>query len=462
MAGITGLGSGMNIDTMVKTLVGADSAPKEAQLNRLETANTTKITALGTLRGSLTSFQTALKDLNDPKLFENRSGKSSNTDLLTVTASKTAQAGTFAVKVEQLATGSKVATAVLDKEFKTAAAGQLTVKIGAEDDEGTKVDIPEGATLNQVRDAINAAMKDKGVTANLLTDPSNGNTRLVLSSTNTGAGKDVTIDGGEDNPLNIESGSVVGDSSGVLEASQNAKFTVDGLALESASNKVEGAIPDVTLNLVAVDKDKTTTVTVAQDVSGVSANVKKFIEAYNALIKTTGSLTKVTKVGEDGKPLTGGLVGDSSVRNILSGLQNELISPASGNVRLLSQLGITTKQDGTLEINDDKLKTALEENFDAVGKFFTGDEGLMTRLSARVDGFNQTGGVLAQRVSGLEASNADVKSQREALALRVKSMTDRLYSQFNAMDSMVAQLNGTSNSLASALSNLPGVVKKSK
>lgn len=462
MAGITGLGSGMNIDTMVKTLVGADSAPKEAQLNRLETANTTKITALGTLRGSLTSFQTALKDLNDPKLFENRSGKSSNTDLLTVTASKTAQAGTFAVKVEQLATGSKVATAVLDKEFKTAAAGQLTVKIGAEDEEGTKIDIPEGATLNQVRDAINAAMKDKGVTANLLTDPSNGSTRLVLSSTNTGAGKDVTIDGGEDNPLNIESGSVVGAGSGVLEASQNAKFTVDGLALESASNKVEGAIPDVTLNLVAVDKEKTTTVTVAQDVSGVSANIKKFVEAYNALIKTTGSLTKVTKVGEDGKPLTGGLVGDSSVRNILSGLQNELISPANGDVRLLSQLGITTKQDGTLEINEDNLKAALDENFDAVGKFFTGDEGLMTRLSARVEGFNQTGGILAQRVSGLEASNADVKSQREALALRVKSMTDRLYSQFNAMDSMVAQLNGTSNSLASALSNLPGVVKKSK
>lgn len=462
MAGITGIGSGMDIDTMVKTLVAADKAPKEAQLSRLETANTTKITALGTLRGSLTSFQTALKDLNDPKLFENRSGKSSNTDLLTVTASKTAQAGTFAVKVEQLATGSKTATATLEKDFKTDSAGQLVVKIGPED-EGTSISIAQGASLTEVRDAINTAMKDKGVTANLLTDPSNGSTRLVLSSSNTGANKDVTIDAsGADNRLSIGTGAVVGPGSGVLESSQNAKFSVDGLAMESASNKVEGAIPDVTMNLVAADKDKTSTITVAQDVSGVTANIKKFVDAYNALIKTTTSLTKVTKVGEEGTPLTGGLVGDSSVRNILSGLQNELISAGGGGVRLLSQLGITTKQDGTLEISDDKLKTALDENFDAVGKFFTGDEGLMTRLGARVEGFNQAGGILAQRVSGLEASNADVKSQREALALRVKSMTDRLYSQFNAMDSMVAQLNGTSNSLASALSNLPGVVKKSK
>ncbi len=462
MAGITGLGSGFNIDATVKALVDADKAPKEAQLNRLETANTTKITALGTLRNSLTSFQSALKDLNDPKLFENRSGKSSNTDLLTVTATKTAQAGTFAVKVEQLATGSKAATASLEGDFKADAAGQIVIKIGP-DDEGTNVSVAEGASLNEVRDAINTAMKDKGVTANLLTDPSTGSTRLVLSSTITGAGKDVTIDAsGADNRLSIGSGAMVGAGSGVLEASQNAKFSVDGLALESSSNKVEGAIPDVTLNLVAADKEKSSVVTVAQDVSGVTGSIKKFVDAYNAIIKTTSSLTKVTKVGEDGTPLTGGLVGDSSVRNILSGLQNELISTSSGgDVRLLSQLGITTKQDGTLEINDDKLKTALEENFDAVGSFFTGDQGLMTRLSARVEGYNQTGGILAQRVSGLEASNKDVKEQREALALRVKSMTDRLFAQFNAMDSMVAQLNGTANSLTSALSNLPGVVKKS-
>lgn len=461
MAGITGIGSGMDIDLMVKTLVAADKAPKEAQLGRLETANTTKITALGTLRNSLSSFQAALKDLNDTKLFENRSGKSSNTDLLTVTASKTAQAGTFAVKVQQLATGSKSATAVLDKDFKTAAAGQLKVKVGADDD-GTSIDIPEGATLNDVREAINTAMKDKGVTANLLTDPSTGDTRLVLSSNNTGAGKDVMIDAGGLSPLNIGAGAVVGSGAGVLEASQNAKFTIDGLALESSTNKVEGAIPDVTLNLVAADKDKATTVTVAQDVSGVTANIKKFVEAYNSLIKTTSSLTKVTKVGEEGKPLIGGLVGDSSVRNILSGLQNELISAGGGDIRLLSQLGITTKQDGTLDIDADKLETALGNNFDAVGKFFTGDNGLMTRMNARVEGFNQTGGVLAQRVSGLEASNIDVKAQREKLALRVESMTARLYAQFNAMDSMVAQLTSTSNSLASVLSSLPGVVKKSK
>jgi len=462
MAGITGIGSGMDIDGIVGALVAAEKAPKEAQLTRLETATTTKISALGTLRTALSSFQTALKDLNDIKLFENRSAKSSNTDLLTATASKTAQSGTYSVKVEQLATGSKTATKALESDFKTNVAGTLTVKVG--DGEGIDVEIGEGASLTQVKDALNAALKDSGVTANLLTDPSTGQTRLVMFSTNTGAGKDVSISAGEGlEALAIDTANkATADEGGWLELAQNAKFTIDGLALESATNKVEGAIPDVTLDLVSANKDKTVTVTVAQDLDGVTANIKKFVTAYNNLITTTNSLTKVTKVGEDGQPLAGGLVGDSSVRSILSGIQNELISVGgSDGVRMLSDLGITTQQDGKLAIDDTKLKTALEKNFDAVGGFFTGETGLMNRLNNRVDGFNQTGGILAQRVSGLESTNADIKAQREKLNLRIESMTARLYSQFNAMDTLVAQLSNTSSWLENTLSSLPGVVKKS-
>jgi len=462
MAGITGIGSGMNIDDMVGALVAAEKAPKEAQLNRLETATTTKISALGTLRTALSSFQTALKDLNDIKLFENRSAKSSNTDLLTATASKTAQPGTYSVKVEQLATGSKTATKALEGNFTTSAAGTLTVKVGS--GEGINVGIEEGASLTQVKDALNAALKDSGVSANLLTDPSTGKTRLVMSSSNTGEGKDVSISASTGlEAFTIDTASkATAEEGGWLELAQNAKFSIDGLALESATNKVEGAIPDVTLDLVAAGKDKSITVTVAQDQEGVTANIKKFVEAYNNLIKTTNSLTKVTKVGEDGIPLAGGLVGDSSVRSILSGIQNELISAGGGDgVRLLSDLGITTQKDGTLGIDDKKLKAALENNFDAVGSYFTGDTGLMNRLNNRVDGFNQTGGILAQRVSGLEATTADIKAQREKLELRIESMTARLYSQFNAMDTMVAQLSNTSSWLESTLSSLPGVVKKS-
>ncbi|PKR27125.1 A-type flagellar hook-associated protein 2 [Stutzerimonas stutzeri] len=451
----------MDIDAMVGALVAAEKAPKEAQLTRLATATTTKISALGTLRTALSSFQTALKDLNDVKLFENRSAKSSSTDLLTATASKTAQSGTYSVKIEQLATGSKTATAALESDFTTGVAGTLTIKVG--DGEGVAVDLGEGASLTQVKDALNATLEGSGVTANLLTDPSTGKARLVMSSTNTGEGKDVSIatSAGLEALAIDTGGAATAVAGGVLERAQNAKFTIDGLALQSATNKVEGAIPDVALDLVSADKDKTVTITVAQDKEGVSANIKKFVTAYNNLIKTTNSLTKVTKVGEDGQPLAGGLVGDSSVRSILSGVQSELTSVGgSDGVRMLSDLGITTQKDGTLAVDDKKLDTALEKNFSAVGGFFTGEAGLMNRLNSRVEGFNQSGGILAQRVSGLEATNADIKTQREKLDLRIESMSARLYAQFNAMDTLVAQLANTSSWLENTLSSLPGVVKK--
>ena len=190
MAGITGIGSNMDIDAMVGGLVAAQSAPKQAQLARLEKTTTAQISAVGQLNGALSSFQSALKSLNDPSLFEKRSATSSNSGLVTASASSTAQKGSYSLKVEQLATGSKTATKALDTSFSAGAGGTLNVRLGA-DGEDTAVKIDAGASLTEIRDALNTQLKDQGITANLVSNPSDGKTRLVLTSNNTGVGKDV-------------------------------------------------------------------------------------------------------------------------------------------------------------------------------------------------------------------------------------------------------------------------------
>src|SRR5690606_28142027 len=133
-------------------------------------------------------------------------------------------------------------------------------------------------------------------------NPSEGKTRLVMTSTNTGVGKDVQISSAavDLQGLTIGSTALASDdpnSSGVLEASANAKCSIDGLALVSATNTIDDAIPEVIFNLVAADKDKTVTVKVDQDRSGVTANVTKFVDAYNSLMSTPNSLTSIVKVG---------------------------------------------------------------------------------------------------------------------------------------------------------------------
>ncbi|HCJ29899.1 MAG TPA: A-type flagellar hook-associated protein 2 [Pseudomonas sp.] len=454
----------MDIDGMVGAIVAAEKAPKEAQLARLEKATTSKISALGQLSGALSTFQTALNNLNDASLFEERSATSSDSNLVTATAGKTAQNGSYSLKIEQLASGSKTASKVLGSAFTAGAGGSLNIRLGAEGSV-TEVKIEPGATLSEIRDALNTQLKDTGITADLVTNPSDGKTRLAMTSTSTGIGKDVQIssDAADLQGLTIGSAALSSDdpdSSGVLEAAGNAKFSINGLALDSESNVIDGAIPDVTFTLLAADKEKTVTVKIDQDRAGVTANVKKFVDAYNALMTTTNSLTSIVKVGEGKEPVTGELLGDSSVRGLLSNIRSEMTTPGSGSFGVLTDLGITTQKDGTLAINDAKLKTALEKDVDAVGTLFTGDTGLMNRLDSKIKGFTASDGVLSQRVSGLNTTINSIDDQREALTLRIEKMQTRLFSQFNAMDSMIGQLLTTSDWLTQTLEGLPGFVKK--
>ena len=158
-------------------------------------------------------------------------------------------------------------------------------------------------------------------------------------------------------------GATDNESAGYIVKAANAEFTVDGLALSSATNSPADAISGVTFQLLAkTEADKPLTLTVGQDTTAVTSNVKKFVDAYNKLISTSNSLTSVVKVGEDGTPLTGGLVGDATVRTLVSGVRNELValSGGQGNIRALADLGITTQQNGTLKIDDDKLSAELQ------------------------------------------------------------------------------------------------------
>ena len=168
---------------------------------------------------------------------------------------------------------------------------------------------------------------------------------------------------------------------------------------------------------------------------------------------------------EGSKPVAGPLVGDSTVRNVLAGLRNEIVKMTGGGengVRALADLGITTGKDGKLYLDDATLTKALDTNFDQVGAYLTGSDGLMGRLSGFVSSYVATDGVLKHRYSALRDTLKSVDAQRESLNKRVESLQTRLYAQYNAMDSLVGQLSRTSESLSGMLANLPGFVRKDK
>ncbi len=474
MAGIPGIGSGLDIKNIVKAMVDAEVAPKASQLGRLEKTTEAKFSALGQLQSALGNFQTAMKDLNKMALFDNRTATSSNTALLSATAEKTALSGKYSVAVERLASSSKVTTAALDKDFKATEAGSLTVKLGGDDESPVSVNIAEGASLIEIRDALNEQLKDKGITANIINNPSTGQSQLVLSGKETGSGKDIIVTGAGGNldALNVD-GSVMAQAAvaatddspfvpataGALELAANAVFTIDGLKLESASNTVENVIPDVSFTLKGkTEENKPLTVTVGQDTKGVKDQLKKFVDSYNEFMEVSNKLTAVTKVGDDKAPVVGGLVGDSTVRNLVNSMRNELSNVSgNGDIRVLADLGITTQKDGTLKIDDKKLDAALETNFDSVGQFFAGDNGLMSRMDNRIGGYTGKDGIIGSRQQSLDATRSDITKQKEKLTARAGQIEARLLKQFNAMDALVGQLNTTSQQLLQSLGSLPGM-----
>lgn len=486
MVGITGIGSGIDIDSIVKALVDSERAPKTSQLDRLEKTTTTRISALGTLTGALNTFKSSIDALNKASLFEARTASSSNSSVLKVTAATTAPAGNYNVQVQQLATSSKVALqSVAGGNSATFNSGTLNISTTSNN---FSVQITAANnTLAGMRDAINEAGKDSGVSATIITDASGS--RLVLSSSKTGAGNDIQVGVTENgvttggNTLTSQAFVPVVDpgnadaflppssdtgAAGVISKAKSAKVTVDGLQLVRDTNRIEDALDGVTLDLLSAQSSadqldgKTINVTVGVDKTGVKANLQKFVEAYNALVSTTSQLTGVVSLGEGKQPVTGPLLGDSSIRNVLSGLRNDMVRITGGGdgVRALADLGITTEKDGRLKLDDEKLTATLNNNFDEVAGYLTGEGGLMGRLVKSVSGYVASDGVLKQRTETLQGTLTSIDEQRKALDLRVEKIQTRLYAQYNAMDSLVGQLKRTSESLANQLASLPGFVKK--
>jgi flagellar hook-associated protein 2 len=486
MAGITGIGSGMDIDSIVKAMVSAEQAPKQSQLGKLESKTTTQLTNLGQLKGAISSFQTALTALNSPSQFLARTASSSDSKVLTGVASQSAPSGTYQLAVTQLASSSKVALAAVPSvEGTQLSSGTLSIKVAGNNVLDVVVDSSNN-TLAGVRDAINKGAS--GVSASIVTD--NLGSRLVLSGSKSGDGNDITVTvaGGAaevgKTALNTQafSGDAVAPDAAdlgaypdgasdaayiadlqafnaagkVITAAQSAKITVDGLSITRDSNTIDKVIDGVSLDLKTLG---TSTLTVAQDQAGVKANVQKFADAYNTMIGFINSATKVTVVNDTTAPVTGALLGDSSVRSLVNMVRGELTAvQGDGAVRVLADLGVTTQKDGTLKVDSAILGKAISADFDGISAYFTGDSGLAARLSSKLAAYTEGGGILEQRTDSLQATLDKVDKQKAELTARMTSMTERLYKQFNAMDALVGQLKSTSDSLTSLFDNMPGFV----
>lgn len=458
MAGITstGFGSGLPISDLVSQLVAAEGAPAQNRLDRREAALQTELSAISILKSALSDFQSRLAKLAEVESFTSRSASSSNSAIVSIVAGESASPGSYSLGVTSLATAHKLVgqqgyadggTGSLT--FTNAAGDTFTVDIGGDD-----------ATLEGIRDAINAAEDNFGVTATILNLESGP--RLVLTAGDTGAENRITSisSTSTDGDLSIFdydfATAVDGDNANYdqVAAAADAIFTLEGQALTSASNTVDSIIPGVTLTLKdTTETGKPVTLTVGTNTGSAQSLIEDFVEAYNELQALIAQQTAYNP--ETGQ--AGALQGDALARSVQGQLRTLLsgIYSEGGAISALANLGITTTRSGALEIDSSKLSGALADHFTDVTAFFsTEGTGFASRLDATLETYLQGNGTFDSRTDSINSRLDRIGNERESLSLRLEKLETRLLNQFNAMDAVVAQLSSTGNFLTQQLANI--------
>jgi flagellar hook-associated protein 2 len=464
----SGLGSGLDIGAIVTALVNADKSAKQTQIDTATKTNTLKISGVGSLKSALTAFQTAMTNLGSKTnpAFAGYTATSGTPATLTATSDNTAVSGNYSVVVEKLATGSKVASASFAGGA-TSAIPSGTLKI-SQNGTDYNVTIPANATLQSTRDAINTAQGANGISANIVTDAT-GASRLVINSSKTGAGSDLTVSGIAG--LEIDGTQVMGTSpapgaSGAVSAvASDAKLTIDGLAVTSKSNTVTGAISGLTLNLVAASPTAAT-VTVDNNTKGLQTSIQTFVDAYNTLKTTIDTLSKATPDEDGNLTVQAAFTGDSLPRSLIADIRGQLTATgAGGPLAVLSQLGVLTDRNtGNLTFDTAAFnKTMAQPGMTGqVQQLFTGTNdtnGLLARMNKAVDPYlkgatSTSPGLLDQRLTILNANTKNITNQQLALDLRVANLTKTLTAKYNAMDLLVGQMKATASNITSFFSSL--------
>ncbi|MFI3245823.1 MAG: flagellar filament capping protein FliD [Ferrimonas sp.] len=452
-----GIGSGLDIVSIVTASVNASFAPRTASFNAQEAQINTQISALGNLKSALSAFQESAQALQKLDAFDKRTVSSSDSSTISATASSDSKAGSYNMVVSQLATNQKLGTAAVESADSTFGTGSLTIAVGPvsivdgeEVSSSLTIDIGEEDTLADIAAKINDSDDNPGVTATIV----NGRDgpQLVITSDKTGVENEMSISATGSDALT----GLFGDLT-ELQAAQDAEISIDGITVTSASNTISNAIEGLTLELKEANPDKNVTINVAMDVDGVKSSIEEFVNNFNALQSTLGSLTSYDAATET----AGALQGDSLARGISSMLRSTVGNSydVGGQNSSLSAFGVTFNQSGQLEIDDTKLTEAITGNMSQLSALFSSeDTGLAYALDDRLENYLMTGGSFDSRDDTLQRQLARIESSRTLLAMQQSAYESRLYSQYNAMDAILYNLSTQSANLVSSLSSLPGLV----
>lgn len=456
MAGITtgGIGSGIDITGLVSKLVEAEATPVTTRLNRQEKETSAELSALGLLKSGVSSLRNSLKGLSGEDAFQAMSAASSDETLLSASADETAVPGRYQVEVLRLAQTHKLGSQTFDstQTFGGSAGDGLLVAAG---EDTFTIDLSTPKTLAQIRDAINGANNNPGITASLL-QVAEGREVLMVTAAGSGQARAVNLTAtlAQGSALSFQTVNQNAAGEPLTDLSElDAAVRIDGFEITRPDNPLSDVIEGLTIDLKRAEPGTTVTLEASADRSAASSAVSAFVKAYNSLVDIFTQVSGYKGPGVE-QPA---LFGDAATRGLGSRLRAELSHAEAvpeGGVSTLSQLGLRTDLNGKLTLDTKALQAALAEDPDGVSRLLGAEGGLAGRLEGLLSPYAAADGILSARTKGLEGRLERIDDSRESLERRLELLETRYRQQFMAMDALVGQLMSTSDFLTQQLSAL--------
>lgn len=426
----SGLASGLDTASIIESLMSLERRPI-AQLETQKKGIETRQGVIQELNGLLGTLRDAASAMQSPTALRGTAATSADPGVARATTGPAAPAGTYNVVVHGLAQAHTTASSAAPPLV----AGQgLDITVGGST---SSYAVAADDTLESFAARINADDAG-GASASVIND------RLVLISRTTGAAGALAVTGD----------AAAGFGFTTAQAAQDASATINGLAVTSAGNSIEGAIADTTIDLGSVGA---TTITVGADTEASIEQARAFVDAYNGLMSNIRRATAYDAESE----VAGALQGDQAVNQVAARLRavaGSAVAGLGGAHDSLAQIGITSARDGTLSLDEAAFAQALTSDPAGVRAVFGRDDGVdgpgpadgIARQVAALAG-SLSDEVMSSRLSGYTSSlkrlDDRIASLEEMMVLKEKT----LQAQWQAMERAVSALQGQGEQLMARL-----------
>jgi flagellar hook-associated protein 2 len=447
-----GAGSGIDVKGLAQSLVDAEKTPKKERIEEKIAKTEAKITGFGAVKFALSELKTAFAKINDASDFNSIQPSNTQPSAFGITASSTAEAGSYSIEVLQTALAQRTSSSTFADRATSlngGAAFRLNLAIGGVSKGAIEVVNPTPAGMVS---AINGAKL--GVTAQLI-NTGNGFNVVVTGQTGATQNFSLTSDNGAGSTPVVPVAGVSFATS--LQTATDASFKVNGLTVNRSSNTVNDVIEGVTLDLFA-NTTGAARLDLNRDTKGIKENIKGLVTAYNDFEETLKVLgDRSSEVEEFG----GALAGESllqSVRNQVRALVTNTSSTPGTTIRAARDVGLSLDRFGKLNLDEAKLDAALQNNFTQVSTMFTAGTsnksiyspapaGLAGEAINSIEKMLLSTGLIDTQTKSAAAQIVKHKEELKILDERMEKLMTRYMSQFSVMESIVGNSNSTREGL---------------